>query len=174
MDIRGTIKATLKIFKEDPDKYLLLKPLGMASRYQYDIEDIKTDLANGYINIPQEECDELGIQIEDLKYPNSPLIDRWLLKHAKEGIQFLEEHDQRVKYGNFSMVARATFPLVYAMPARSVFKKTIKLFDGKYKGRLVEDVLDENPGYFGWIQGADFPLYTKKVLTAIQLRKFNK
>lgn len=44
---------------------------------------------------------------------------------------------------------------------------------GKYKGRLVEDVLDENPGYFGWIQGADFPLYTKKVLTAIQLRKFN-
>ncbi len=44
---------------------------------------------------------------------------------------------------------------------------------GKYKGRLVEEVLDENPGYFGWIQGADFPLYTKKVLTAIQLRKFN-
>ena len=44
---------------------------------------------------------------------------------------------------------------------------------GKYKGRLVEDVLEENPGYFGWIQGADFPLYTKKVLTAIQLRKFN-
>lgn len=44
---------------------------------------------------------------------------------------------------------------------------------GKYKGRLVEDVLAENPGYFGWIQGADFPLYTKKVLTSIQLRKFN-
>ncbi|MCT4622617.1 MAG: 3'-5' exonuclease [Schleiferiaceae bacterium] len=45
---------------------------------------------------------------------------------------------------------------------------------GKYKGRLVEDVLKENEGYYGWIQNADFPLYTKKVLTAIKLRNFNR
>lgn len=45
---------------------------------------------------------------------------------------------------------------------------------GKYKGVLVEEVLKTNPGYFGWIQKAEFPLYTKKVLTAIQLRNFNK
>lgn len=44
---------------------------------------------------------------------------------------------------------------------------------GKHKGALVEKVLDEEPGYFGWIQNADFPLYTKKVLTAIKLRKLN-
>jgi DNA polymerase-3 subunit epsilon len=41
---------------------------------------------------------------------------------------------------------------------------------GKYKGRLVEDVLKENPGYNAWIQNADFPLYTKKVLQAIKVR----
>jgi DNA polymerase-3 subunit epsilon len=44
---------------------------------------------------------------------------------------------------------------------------------GKNKGQLVEEVLDKEPGYYGWIQGADFPLYTKKVLTAIKLRKLN-
>ena len=44
---------------------------------------------------------------------------------------------------------------------------------GKNKGLLVEDVLEKEPGYFGWIQGADFPLYTKKVLTGIKLRKLN-
>ncbi|WP_136668352.1 3'-5' exonuclease [Flavobacterium sp. H122] len=44
---------------------------------------------------------------------------------------------------------------------------------GKHKGALVEDVFDREPGYFGWIQNADFPLYTKKVLTAIKLRKLN-
>ena len=44
---------------------------------------------------------------------------------------------------------------------------------GKHKGKLVDDVLDNEPGYFGWIQNADFPLYTKKILTAIRLRKFN-
>lgn len=44
---------------------------------------------------------------------------------------------------------------------------------GKNKGLLVEEVLDKEPGYYGWIQNADFPLYTKKVLTAIKLRKLN-
>ncbi|WGK65096.1 exonuclease domain-containing protein [Croceiramulus getboli] len=44
---------------------------------------------------------------------------------------------------------------------------------GKHKGRVVDELLDEEPGYFGWIQNADFPLYTKKVLTAIKLRKLN-
>lgn len=42
---------------------------------------------------------------------------------------------------------------------------------GKYKGQAVEQVLERDPGYFGWVQNADFPLYTKKVLTAIKLRK---
>jgi DNA polymerase III subunit epsilon len=44
---------------------------------------------------------------------------------------------------------------------------------GKHKGALVEDILENEPGYFGWIQNADFPLYTKKVLTGIKLRKLN-
>ena len=55
LDIRGTIKATLKIFKEDPEKYQILEPLGVACRYQYDIEDINSDLAAGYVNIPKED-----------------------------------------------------------------------------------------------------------------------
>ena len=45
---------------------------------------------------------------------------------------------------------------------------------GKYKNHLVEDVLKKDGGYFGWILNANFPLYTKKVLTAIKLRNFNK
>ncbi len=44
---------------------------------------------------------------------------------------------------------------------------------GKYKGQTVESVLEKDQGYFGWMLNSDFPLYTKKVLTAIKLRKFN-
>jgi len=44
---------------------------------------------------------------------------------------------------------------------------------GKHKGALVDEVLDKEPGYFSWIQNAEFPLYTKKVLTGIKLRKLN-
>jgi len=44
---------------------------------------------------------------------------------------------------------------------------------GKHKGKKVLDVLDKEPGYFGWILNADFPLYTKKVLTQIKLSRLN-
>jgi DNA polymerase-3 subunit epsilon len=45
---------------------------------------------------------------------------------------------------------------------------------GKNKGVPVEQVLEEQPGYFGWIMNSEFPLYTKKVLTRIKLRMMNK
>ncbi|MBK5203090.1 MAG: 3'-5' exonuclease [Prolixibacteraceae bacterium] len=41
---------------------------------------------------------------------------------------------------------------------------------GKNKGIPVEKVLKEQPGYYGWIMKSEFPLYTKKVLTAIKLK----
>lgn len=44
---------------------------------------------------------------------------------------------------------------------------------GKHKGTKVREVLENEPGYFGWILNADFPLYTKKVLTQIKLSKLN-
>ncbi len=45
---------------------------------------------------------------------------------------------------------------------------------GKNKGIPVEKVLQEQPGYFGWILNSEFPLYTKKVLTQLKLRMMNK
>ncbi|MFA7616454.1 MAG: 3'-5' exonuclease [Weeksellaceae bacterium] len=41
---------------------------------------------------------------------------------------------------------------------------------GKYKGQVVREVLEKDQGYYGWIQNADFPMYTKKVLTKIKLK----
>lgn len=45
---------------------------------------------------------------------------------------------------------------------------------GKYKGHKVEDVLKNDPGYYGWIMNSDFSLHTKKMLTNIKLRGLNK
>jgi DNA polymerase-3 subunit epsilon len=44
---------------------------------------------------------------------------------------------------------------------------------GKHKGKKVIDVLTQEPGYFGWVVNADFPLYTKKILTEIRLQSLN-
>ncbi len=75
--------------------------------------------------------------------------------------KFLAEFSSRKKFADF-----AGF-IVYNKKGEECFSF------GKHKGKRVEDVLNEEPGYFGWLLNADFPLYTKKVLTAIKLRAFN-
>lgn len=44
---------------------------------------------------------------------------------------------------------------------------------GKYKGRLVEEVLKQDPAYYSWMMNGDFPLNTKQKLTEIKLSGFN-
>lgn len=44
---------------------------------------------------------------------------------------------------------------------------------GKHKGKKVEDVFAEEPGYYSWMMNAEFPLNTKQVLTKIKLKSFN-
>lgn len=52
--------------------------------------------------------------------------------------------------------------------------KGVEVFNfGKYKGKAVTEVLKSDTGYYGWMMNGDFPLYTKKVLTAIKLKAFN-
>ena len=45
---------------------------------------------------------------------------------------------------------------------------------GKHKGEKVIEVFEREPGYFSWLLNADFPRYTKKVLTAIRLEIMDK
>jgi DNA polymerase-3 subunit epsilon len=45
---------------------------------------------------------------------------------------------------------------------------------GKNKGKPVIDVLKNQPGYYSWMMDAQFPSYTKKVLTEIRVDAFNK
>jgi DNA polymerase-3 subunit epsilon len=45
---------------------------------------------------------------------------------------------------------------------------------GKNKGKSVVEVLKTQPGYYSWMMDAQFPSYTKKVLTEIRVDAFNK
>lgn len=45
---------------------------------------------------------------------------------------------------------------------------------GKHKGKRVIDILKQEPMYYNWIQKSDFSLDTKRKLTEIKLKQFNK
>lgn len=44
---------------------------------------------------------------------------------------------------------------------------------GKYKGRLAEEVLSIEPGYYDWIMKSDFPSSTQKAFTVVMERVLN-
>ncbi len=76
-------------------------------------------------------------------------------------IKFLSNFSSRKKFADF-----AGF-IIYNKNGEECFSF------GKHKNKRVVDVLESEPGYFGWLLNADFPLYTKKVLTAVKLRSLN-
>jgi len=53
--------------------------------------------------------------------------------------------------------------------------KNVEVFNfGKHKGKTVVQVFKDEPSYYDWIMKSEFPLSTKKVITVIKLRGFNK
>lgn len=69
--------------------------------------------------------------------------------------------------GEFSQMTRNVDLL-----GRIVYNKDdVEVFNfGKHKGKPVIEILEKEPGYYNWMMNGDFPLYTKKVLTAIRLK----
>lgn len=50
----------------------------------------------------------------------------------------------------------------------------VEIFNfGKHKGKPIEQVFKEEPGYYDWMMRGDFPLDTKRKLTQVKLRGFN-
>lgn len=124
MDISGTIKATLKLFKEDPNKYEILEPLGLATRYQFDLEDFNDDIRAGYLNFTKEEYDLCGIEKGNYDI-HSEGIKNWFHYRATKGLELLKEHHKRLPEGEFKILTRITFPLVYELPAKRLFNKVL-------------------------------------------------
>lgn len=87
-------------------------------------------------------------------------LDRY--PDLKNDVNFLSE------YSSYSNNVDFAGRMVYNEKGEEVFNF------GKNKGRLVSEVLRNEPGYYSWIMQGDFPLNTKNVLTNIKLREFNR
>lgn len=87
-------------------------------------------------------------------------LDRY--PELKNDVNFLSE------YSSFNNNVDFAGRMIYNDKGEEVFNF------GKNKGRLVAEVLRNDPGYYSWIMQGDFPLNTKKMLTNIKLREFNK
>jgi len=89
-----------------------------------------------------------------VKYENVPFED----KHGNVSTPVVNDVEALHTFTNLSRPVDFAGRLVY-----DEFGDPVINF-GKHKGRKVTDVFDSEPSYYAWMQNADFPLYTKKVL----------
>ncbi|GET33319.1 DNA polymerase III subunit epsilon [Prolixibacter bellariivorans] len=98
-------------------------------------------------------------------------LDRYSAEEAEaRGKKFsplVNDVDKLSEFSSFDRNVDFAGRIVYNSDGVEVFNF------GKHKGKPVEQVLKEEPGYYGWMLNGEFPLYTKKVLTAIRLRAFS-
>ncbi len=87
-------------------------------------------------------------------------LDRY--PDLQNDIEFLSEYSSNTH--NVDLAGR----IVYDSNKEKIFNF------GKYKGHRVTDVLEKDPGYYGWIMSSDFPLNTKQVLTKIRIENATK
>lgn len=104
----------------------------------------------------------LKAQIE--MYENTPYEDKdgKITLPVKNNIVALSDFSFHIK--NVDLIGQ----IVYNDKKEEVFNF------GKYKGKSVAETFEKEPQYYDWMMKSQFPLSTKKVITAIYLRGFNK
>lgn len=87
-------------------------------------------------------------------------LDRY--SDIENTVDFLSEYTHQTK--NVDFAGR----IIYNDKNQEIFNF------GKYKGQLVEDVLQRDRGYYDWMMKGEFLSNTKQVMTRIKLRMFGK
>jgi DNA polymerase-3 subunit epsilon len=121
------------------------RTLGAALKFYCDKELIN---AHNAMADAEATCDVLIAQ-----------LDRY--KDLEQNVNFLSE------FSSYKKTVDVAGFIIYNEDDQPAFSF------GKHKGKTVDEILEKEPGYFGWLLNADFPLYTKKVLTAHRLKKLN-
>lgn len=104
------------------------------------------------------------IQAQLEKYKDTIYEDN----NGRKSVPVVNDIDQLSEFSSYNRNVDFVGRIIYDENGVEVFNF------GKNKGVPVEKVLEEQPGYFGWIMNGEFPLYTKKVLTHIKLRMKDK
>ncbi len=128
--------------------YHIMEPRTLSGAFKFYCEK---DLINAHAAEADIHATFEVLEAQLSKYPD-----------LKNDVNFLSEFSARTK--NADLAGRIIFN-----------EQGIEVFNfGKHKDKSVEEVFKKESSYYDWMMNGDFPLYTKKIITSIRLRSFNK
>jgi hypothetical protein len=122
LDIRGTIKGALKVVGDNPQKYALIQPLGLASRIYYNLRDYRDDIYKGIVNIPKEDI--VAYHIKDITNLSERGIQTWFFDQARQGQDHIRTF-REISHNEFKPLTDITLHLVYELPAQRYFRRAL-------------------------------------------------
>jgi len=181
-------KPTFKQIASDVHQLIRDSDLGGFNSDRFDIPILAEELLRAGIDFDRKSALSVDVQTIFHKMEKRTLEAAYKYYCNKDLTDaHSAEADTRATYEVLLAQLERYPELAHDVPALSEFTTRVQSLDyaghivkdnkgrvvfgfGKFKGVPVEEVLDKEPGYYGWIMQADFPLYTKKVLTQIKLR----
>ncbi len=88
----------------------------------------------------------------------------WEDKQGNRSVPVVNDVEALHKFSNIHRTVDFAGRMVYNDQGEEVFNF------GKHKGKLVTDVFNAEPAYFGWMMNGDFSLYTKRKLQDVHQR----
>ena len=78
----------------------------------------------------------------------------------------IEKYKLKPDVRSLAELSRAGNHKILDMAGRIAFNSKVEVIYnfGKHNGKTIESVAKTEPGYYGWMLEADFPLYTKSIL----------
>jgi hypothetical protein len=116
LDVKGSIKAALKLYQEDSELWKEIEPLGTAVRIYYNLRDYKVDLEKGFINVPKEFIERHDLNI-------SEITDKWFEEEIERGIKLLEEYEKNMKNIKLKKITEISLRLGFEQPTKNYFTK---------------------------------------------------
>ncbi|ADR20131.1 DNA polymerase III subunit epsilon [Marivirga tractuosa] len=104
------------------------------------------------------------------------VLDAQIKRYEGESLMDLKGKVLGTIENNVETLHQITNDNMVDLAGRFVFNDDgIEVFNfGKHKGQAVEDVLKKESGYYDWMMKGDFPMDTKRKLTEIKLRGFQR
>jgi len=104
------------------------------------------------------------------------VLDAQIKRYEGESLMDLKGKVIGTIENNVETLHQITNDNMVDLAGRFVFNDDgIEVFNfGKHKGQAVEDVLKKESGYYDWMMKGDFPMDTKRKLTEIKLRGFQR
>jgi len=138
-----------------------MEPRTLSAAYRF---YCKKDLTNAH----SAEADTMAT-LEVLKsqigfYENVP----WKDKEGNESVPIVNNIQQLSEFSYHNKSADLVGQIIFNDKGEEVFNF------GKHKGKSVAELFRKEPQYYDWMMKSQFARSTKKVITAVYLRGFNK